>query len=79
VREELDVEGEEDVVGDMVGLSVIIAHLVDWTDSRKLAAALSGLGSASSNEDDGEVHLDWALELLEKILGVTSSKSAGAF
>jgi len=75
VREELDVEGEEDVIGDMVGLSVIIAHLVDWTDSRKLAAALSGLRAAGSNEDDGEVHLDWALELLEKILGVTSSKS----
>jgi len=75
VREELDVEGEEDVVGDMVGLSVIIAHLVDWTDSRKLAAALSELGAAGSNQDDGEVHLDWALELLEKILGVTSSKS----
>jgi len=76
VREELDVEGEDDVAGDMVGLSVIIAHLVDWTDSRKLAAALSGLGAAGSNEDDGEVHLDWALELLEKILGVTSSKSS---
>jgi len=76
VREELDVEGEEDVAGDMVGLGVIIAHLVDWTDSRKLAAALSGLGTAGSNEDDGEVHLDWALEMLEKVLGVTSSKSS---
>jgi condensin complex subunit 3 len=74
VKEELDVEGEDDASGEMVGSSVVVAHLVDWTDSRKLAAAMSGIG-AELIEDDGEVHLDWAIELGEKVLGVSSSKS----
>lgn len=76
VREELDVEGEEEAMGEMVGLNVVVAHLVDWTDGRKLAAALGGLGAAmDAEDDDSEVHVEWALELLEKILGVCSSKS----
>jgi len=73
-REELDVEGEDEAMGEMVGLNVVVAHLVDWTDGRKLAAALGGLGAKNMEDDEGEVHVEWALELLERVLGVCSSK-----
>lgn len=76
VKDEMDIDGEAEAAGEMVGLAVVIAHLVDWTDGRKLAAALSGFGESKNAEDDGDVHLGMAIEILEKISGVSSSKSA---
>lgn len=74
-KDEMEVDGEAEAAGEMVGLTVVTAHLVDWTDGRKLAAALSGFGENNSGEkDDGQVHIDMAREVLEKVLSVTSSK-----
>lgn len=72
-KEEMDVD-DDDASGEMVGLSVVVAHLVDWTDGRKLAAALSGTGEGHAEGDNGRVHLDLGEEILEKVLGVSSSK-----
>jgi len=32
------------------------------------------VGAKNTDDDEGEVHVEWALELLEKVLGVCSSK-----
>lgn len=74
VKEEMDVEAEEDATNEMVGLSVVTAHLVDWTDGRKLAPALLVQGQGSETSADCKVHLGFAEEILEKVLGVCSSK-----
>lgn len=77
VKEEMDVEAEEDVSGSMVGLSVVTAHLVDWTDDRKLAGAMMRTAAGDAEEADCEVHLRMAEEILVKVLGVCSSRSRG--
>lgn len=74
-KEELDVEAEDETTSEMVGLAVVTAHLVDWTDSRKLAAVLLGQSSNSESEADCNIHLQIAEEILEKVLGVCSSES----
>ncbi len=74
VKEEMDVDGENDDSGDMVGLAVVVAHLVDWTDGRKLAAALTGCGDEAASRAGGDVHLGVAADALERMLGVCSSK-----
>lgn len=75
MKEELDVDGEDDAAGEMVGLSVVISHLSDWTDGRKLAAALNNISEEDVKDADGNVHLDLAEEVMNKVLGVCSSKS----
>lgn len=74
MKEEMDVEADDDASSDMVGLAVVIAHLADWTDGRKLVAATSSLGDDAAKDADGDVHLDLAGELLEKSLGVSSKE-----
>ena len=58
IKEELEVEAEDSASNEMVGLSVVVAHLVDWTDGRRLAAALGGLGSEDLSEANSDVHLE---------------------
>ncbi|KAI9760675.1 MAG: hypothetical protein M4579_001539 [Chaenotheca gracillima] len=77
INEELDEEDE------MVGLGIIAAHLVDWTDPRKLVVA--GAMAAESMFDEngkadstkavnGDTHLDLAQDVLEKIFTSGCSK-----
>ncbi|KAB8360845.1 hypothetical protein FH972_024579 [Carpinus fangiana] len=72
IKEEMDVEVDVDGAGEMVGMAVVISHLVDWTDGRKLAAATNSLSEDAAKDADGDVHLDVATEILEKVLGVCS-------
>ena len=73
IKDEMDVDDDEAQNNDMVGLGVITAHLVDWTDGRKLALAKSGLGDEeAAKQADCDVHLDLAEQILEKVLGVCS-------
>ena len=66
--EELD-EDEE-----MVGMSVIANMLSDWTDARKLvvpdAAAVSWdeAGRKDTQAVNGDIHLDMAVALLERVM-----------
>ncbi|KAI9791351.1 MAG: hypothetical protein M1833_001542 [Piccolia ochrophora] len=69
-------ESVDEEADDMVTLSVIAAHLVDWTDPRKLVLpdTESGLGvfgdsgrKEASRAINGDVHLDLAVDALEKI------------
>ncbi|KAI9781342.1 MAG: hypothetical protein M1816_002410 [Peltula sp. TS41687] len=75
VSENMDEEEE------MVGLSVIAAHLVDWTDPRKLVV-LDTLGTEEFSEQqtkrkdtakaiNGDVHLNLAKDILDKICSAT--------
>lgn len=75
IREEMEVEAEDDAGTEMVGLGVIVAHLVDWTDGRRLAPLVLGHVGESQTEGDCNIHLQLAEDLLEKVLGVCSSKS----
>lgn len=74
VKEEMEVEADEDGDAEMVGMAVVVAHLVDWTDGRKLAPLMLGHVTGSESEGDSDVHLQLAEEILEKVLGVCSSK-----
>lgn len=82
VSENMDEEEE------MVGLSVIAAHLVDWTDPRKLVI-LDTLGSEEASEQqtkrkdiakgvNGDVHLNLAKDILEKICSPTCHSTCHA-
>lgn len=69
IKEEMDVDGEEHELdsggAEMVGLGVVVAHLVDWTDSRKLAPTEA---KQKTQEGEGNVHLSLAEQILEKCL-----------
>ena len=73
MKEEMDIDNEEDAGGEMVGVNVVTAHLVDWTDCRKLVLSQNSFG-AEADEPDSDVHLTLAEEVLEKVLGVCSRK-----
>ena len=68
VMDELDEEEE------MVGMSVVGAHLVDWTDARKLVVPDAGsvswdeMGRKEVKAVNADIHLDLAVDMLEKIL-----------
>ena len=68
VMDELDEEEE------MVGMGVVGAHLVDWTDARKLVVPDAGsvswdeMGRKDVKAVNADIHLDLAVDLLEKIL-----------
>ncbi|KAI9822650.1 MAG: hypothetical protein M1827_000369 [Pycnora praestabilis] len=69
MQDEVDGEAGE----EMVSMTVVVAHLADWTDGRKLVggdSATEGKGDA----DAGDVHLDLAEEVLEKILAAGCSR-----
>lgn len=77
IREGLD--DDADVAEDMVALATIGACLVDWTDPRKCIS--SGQSSAESEKRhvNGDVHLDFARDILERLAGNTHSKLSLSF
>lgn len=72
VHEGLDDE-DEDI--EMVSLSVIGAHLVDWTDPRKCYVPGSSISIADEGAKkavNGDVHLDLASDILDRMNNATS-------
>jgi condensin complex subunit 3 len=68
VQETLDDEGEAET--EMVSISTIGAHLIDWTDPRKcyIPGNQLTLGDESSKKAvNGDVHLEFARDLLERL------------
>lgn len=67
----------DEAEGDMVSLGTIGAHLVDWTDPRKcyVPGSVTGLDlEAKVKAVNGDVHLDFASDILERLGGNASSK-----
>ncbi|KAI9729659.1 MAG: hypothetical protein M1818_008412 [Claussenomyces sp. TS43310] len=67
MREHLD---EDDDGLEMVGLGTIAAHLVDWTDPRKCYVpgdSMTLSDEASKKLVNGDVHLDLARDILERL------------
>ncbi|KAF2467838.1 uncharacterized protein BDR25DRAFT_335693 [Lindgomyces ingoldianus] len=73
MREELDDEDEE-----MVGWTVVAAHLAEWTDGRKVFGATElstdGSGKMEIAPSAEEPHIVLATEILERALGNACSK-----
>ncbi|KAJ4260698.1 chromosome condensation complex Condensin, subunit G [Fusarium torreyae] len=67
VRESLE-DDDVDVDEDMVSMTAIGACLVDWTDPRKCYSPTSLLDT-DKKVVDGDVHLDFAMDILEKLQG----------
>jgi len=79
VREGFD-DDDADIDDEMVSLSTIGACLVDWTDPRKCFSptAGSGVGGAGEKHVNGDVHLEFARDVLERLGGNAPSKSPPA-
>jgi condensin complex subunit 3 len=74
MHEALDGDSED---SEMVNLSTIGAHLVDWTDPRKCYApgTTPGLGDEGSKKGvNGDVHLDLASDILDRLNTNITSK-----
>lgn len=74
VQEGLD---DEDDDSEMVSLSTIGAHLVDWTDPRKCyipGHAMSLSEESSKKAVNGDVHLDLASDILNRLNNNATSK-----
>lgn len=72
IHESLDDE-DEDI--EMVSLSVIGAHLVDWTDPRKCYVPGNSMSIADEGAKkavNGDVHLDLASDILDRMNNATS-------
>ncbi|KAM0352399.1 hypothetical protein ACHAPU_002066 [Fusarium lateritium] len=67
LRESLE-DDDVDVGEDMVSMTAIGACLVDWTDPRKCYSPTSLLDT-DKKLVNGDVHLDFALDILEKLEG----------
>jgi condensin complex subunit 3 len=68
VQETLDDEGDAET--EMVSISTIGAHLIDWTDPRKCYVPGSQLklsDEGSKKAVNGDVHLEFARDLLERL------------
>ncbi len=68
VQETLDDEG--DVETEMVSISTIGAHLIDWTDPRKCYIPGNQLGlndEGVKKAVNGDVHLEFARDVLERL------------
>jgi condensin complex subunit 3 len=79
VREGLD---EEDDDSEMVSLSTIGAHLVDWTDPRKCyipGNQMSLADEGAKKAINGDVHLNFAGDILERLNSTASSKFSPCF
>ena len=74
MKEELDVEAEDEADCHPVGVQVVVNHLVDWTDGRKLALARAGTEEEAEMHVDSNAHLDFAERALDKMLGPSTSK-----
>lgn len=72
VREGLE-DDDADVDEEMASLTTIGACLVDWTDPRKCYSSDLSLDGEKKNVN-GDVHLDFAKAILEKLNGNMSSK-----
>ncbi|KAL6921361.1 hypothetical protein ACHAPO_004934 [Fusarium lateritium] len=70
VRESLE-DDDVDVDEDMVSMTTIGACLVDWTDPRKCYSP-TDLLDTDKKVVNGDVHLDFAMDILEKLQGNTS-------
>ncbi|QSZ32624.1 hypothetical protein DSL72_002203 [Monilinia vaccinii-corymbosi] len=63
-------DDDEDAEAEMVGLGTIGAHLVDWTDPRKCyipGNQLTLSDEAAKKAVNGDVHLDFAMDILERL------------
>ena len=72
VREGLD-DDDADVEDEMVSLSTIGACLVDWTDPRKCYSPGVSADALEKKNINGDVHLDFATDILERLSGSYSS------
>lgn len=73
VREGLE-DDDVDVGEDMVSMTAIGACLVDWTDPRKCYSSNAVL-DLEKKHVNGNVHLDLAMDILERLQGNITSKS----
>jgi condensin complex subunit 3 len=74
IQETLDDDGDADT--EMVGISTIGAHLVDWTDPRKCYVPGNQISLSDENSKkavNGDVHLEFARDLLERLSSGISS------
>lgn len=74
VREGLE-DDDADVDDEMVSLSTIGACLVDWTDPRKCFSPDVGTDAEKKTNVNGDVHLEFARNVLERLDSNCSSKS----
>lgn len=77
VQETLDDEGEAET--EMVSISTIGAHLIDWTDPRKCYVPGNQLtlgDEGSKKAVNGDVHLEFARDLLERLGSAISRMSS---
>jgi condensin complex subunit 3 len=80
IHETLD--DDVDAETDMVSLATIGAHLVDWTDPRKCYIPGNQLTLADEGAKkavNGDVHLQFASDILERLNSNVSSKSSSHF
>lgn len=73
VREGLE-DDDADVDDEMVSLSTIGACLVDWTDPRKCYSPDVGADAEKKTNVNGDVHLEFARNVLERLDSNCSSK-----
>lgn len=73
LRDGLEDDDEADVDEDMMGMATIGACLVDWTDPRKCYGA-TNLLEPEKKHVNGDVHLDFALDILDRLHTNISSK-----
>ena len=70
----VDIAEEFDGEEDMVGMSIVGNMLVDWTDARKLiihdeaSVSWDKAGRKEVKAVNGDIHLDFAISLLEQAL-----------
>lgn len=74
IQEMLDDEAEHET--EMVSIATIGAHLVDWTDPRKcyVPGNQLTLDESSKKAVNGDVHLEFARDILERLNSSVSSK-----
>lgn len=72
LRESLE-DDDVDVGEDMVSMTAIGACLVDWTDPRKCYSPTSLLDT-DKKLVNGDVHLEFAMDIIEKLSGNITSK-----
>lgn len=80
IRETMDDEG--DAEGEMISLSTIGAHLVDWTDPRKCYVPGNQLtlgDEGAKKAVNGDVHLGFARDLIERLGSGISRKFPSPF
>jgi len=75
IQENLDDDGDAET--EMVSISTIGAHIVDWTDPRKCYVPGNQLtlgDEGTKKAVNGDVHLEFARDILERLNSAVSSK-----